>query len=123
MRAAAHRFAEVGAEVVIAEINQTRGEAVAQELQNKCGKGRFIQTNVASASECQALVQQTIEAYGHIDTLVNNAGVIFGGDWPVATQATDYPRWVETLEWAVSGSSESEMRMLFHDNAVDFYRL
>lgn len=49
--------------------------------------------------------------------------VIYGGDWPVAYQATEYPRWVETLEWAVSGCTETEMRLLFHDNAIAFYRL
>jgi L-fuconolactonase len=49
--------------------------------------------------------------------------VMFGGDWPVATQATEYPRWVETLEWAVKGCTEAELRQLFHDNAGSFYRL
>ena len=49
--------------------------------------------------------------------------VMYGGDWPVAYQATEYPRWVETLAWAVSGCSEDELKKLFHDNAVDFYRL
>lgn len=49
--------------------------------------------------------------------------VMYGGDWPVAYQATEYPRWVETLQWAVSGCSENEARALFHDNAVAFYRL
>lgn len=49
--------------------------------------------------------------------------VVYGGDWPVSYQATDYPRWVETLVWAVSGASEAERRKLFHDNAVAFYRL
>lgn len=49
--------------------------------------------------------------------------VVYGGDWPVAYQATDYPRWVETLTWAVSGASEAQRRKLFHDNAVTFYRL
>ena len=49
--------------------------------------------------------------------------VIYGGDWPVATQATDYPRWVETLHWAISGASNSETRQLFHDNAIVFYSL
>lgn len=49
--------------------------------------------------------------------------VIYGGDWPVAYQAAEYPRWVETLAWAVSGASEAERRKLFHDNAVAFYRL
>jgi L-fuconolactonase len=49
--------------------------------------------------------------------------VIFGGDWPVAYQATTYPWWVETLEWAVSDASAVDKRKLFHDNAVTFYRL
>lgn len=49
--------------------------------------------------------------------------VLFGGDWPVATQATTYPRWVETLDWAVADASPAERRQLFHDNAIAFYRL
>ena len=49
--------------------------------------------------------------------------VIYGGDWPVATLATDYPRWVETVEWAVAGCSDDELRKLFRDNAIRFYRL
>lgn len=49
--------------------------------------------------------------------------VMYGGDWPVVCLATEYPRWVETLRWAVEGCSPSERRKLFHDNAVIFYRL
>ncbi|MCZ6636016.1 MAG: amidohydrolase family protein [bacterium] len=49
--------------------------------------------------------------------------VIFGGDWPVVYQACEYPVWVETLEEAVSGCSEAELRKLFYDNAMAFYRL
>lgn len=62
----------------------------------------------------------------YIDHVIDSFGfdrVIYGGDWPVATQATTYPRWVETLEWAVQGASAAELRKLFHDNAIDFYRL
>lgn len=62
----------------------------------------------------------------YIDHIVDSFGfdrVVYGGDWPVAYQATDYPRWVETLEWAVQGCSDAELHQLFHDNAVAFYRL
>ena len=62
----------------------------------------------------------------YIDHVIHAFGferVIYGGDWPVAYQATDYPRWVETLTWAVSGCSDRELRQLFHDNAIAFYRL
>jgi L-fuconolactonase len=49
--------------------------------------------------------------------------VMYGGDWPVAYQAAEYPRWVATLEAALSGCSEAELRQVFHDNAQAFYRL
>jgi L-fuconolactonase len=62
----------------------------------------------------------------YIDHVIDTFGfdrVMYGGDWPVATQATTYPRWVETLEWAVQGCSTAELHKLFHDNAIAFYRL
>lgn len=49
--------------------------------------------------------------------------VMYGGDWPVASQAIDYPRWVDVLFRAVEGCSNSELRKLFYDNAITFYRL
>lgn len=62
----------------------------------------------------------------YIDHVISCFGfdrVLYGGDWPVAYQATEYPRWVETLTWAVQGCSEQEVRQLFYENAVKFYRL
>lgn len=49
--------------------------------------------------------------------------VMFGGDWPVAAQATDYPRWVDTLDAAVAGASVDEVRKLYVTNAERFYRI
>lgn len=49
--------------------------------------------------------------------------VIYGSDWPVSTLASDYKRWVHTLQVAVAGCSDDEMKKLFHDNAEKFYRL
>ncbi len=47
--------------------------------------------------------------------------VMFGGDWPVCTQAATYRQWVEALQVIVKGRPEEEQRKLFHDNAVRFY--
>lgn len=49
--------------------------------------------------------------------------VIFGGDWPVSTQATDYPRWVATLDDALQGASPDELHKLYVRNAEAFYRV
>jgi len=49
--------------------------------------------------------------------------VIFGGDWPVSTQATDYPRWVATVDDALKGCSPDELHKLYVRNAEAFYRV
>ena len=59
----------------------------------------------------------------HVITCFGFDRVIYGSDWPVSTQATDYPRWVRTLQKAVSGCTPEELQNLFRDNAIRFYRL
>jgi L-fuconolactonase len=49
--------------------------------------------------------------------------VMFGGDWPVVTLAGTLDRWMALLWSEVQGCSEHERRQLFHDNAIEFYRL
>jgi L-fuconolactonase len=49
--------------------------------------------------------------------------LIYGGDWPVCTQATTLPRWVATLDWALSGISADEQERLYRTNAKAFYRI
>lgn len=61
-------------------------------------------------------IDHAIEAFGF-------DRVMFGGDWPVATLAVDYPQWVAIVEDAVSGCSADEVANLFRDNARRFYRL
>lgn len=61
-------------------------------------------------------IQAAAEAFGP-DRLV------FGGDWPVSTQAIAYPDWVAVIEWALDGATRTDLRKLFRDNAAAFYRL
>ena len=67
-----------------------------------------------------------IDLKPYIDHVIGCFGfdrVVYGGDWPVSTQAIGYPQWVETLAWVVDRRSEDEMRKLFRENAIRFYRL
>lgn len=62
----------------------------------------------------------------YIDHVVECFGferVMFGGDWPVSTQATDFPRWVTTVDEAITGSSKADLHRLYVSNAEDFYRV
>jgi predicted TIM-barrel fold metal-dependent hydrolase len=49
--------------------------------------------------------------------------VLFGGDWPVCTLTGTWRRWLEALETIVASRSSEFRRRLFHDNAVQFYKL
>ena len=70
-------FAEASAEVVVADINEQQGALVTADLQRRYGKGRFVKTDVSKAEDCKRLIDDTLAAFGKIDTLVNNAGVNF----------------------------------------------
>ena len=49
--------------------------------------------------------------------------LFFGGDWPVASQATEYPRWVDTLDEILKGCSPDELHKVYVRNAEAFYRV
>ncbi len=62
----------------------------------------------------------------YIDEVIRRFGwdrILFGGDWPVAVQASTYARWVETLRQTDANASSANQQKLFHDNAIAFYRL
>ncbi len=71
-KATACRFAEGGATVVIWDVDQEAGEAVARSLGPQA---RYDQVDVASRSAVQASAEDVAARYGRIDVLVNNAGV------------------------------------------------
>ena len=75
-RACAKRFAEDGARVVLADINEDAGEAVAEELREAGGEVRFVGCDVAERLDVRNLMATTREAYGRFDVLINSAAVL-----------------------------------------------
>lgn len=67
------KFIEEGAEVVIADINEKRGEKL--EKETKLGKVKFILTNVSKKQEVKRMVEETISLFNKIDVLINCAGI------------------------------------------------
>jgi L-fuconolactonase len=49
--------------------------------------------------------------------------VAFGGDWPVMENATRYPDWVAVVDRVTAGVAETDLRKLYRDNAIAFYRM
>ena len=49
--------------------------------------------------------------------------VVFGGDWPVMELATRYADWVAMLDRVTAGASSADLRKLYRDTAIAWYRL
>jgi NAD(P)-dependent dehydrogenase (short-subunit alcohol dehydrogenase family) len=76
-RGIAERYAREGASVVIAEVDANSGTSTAKAITKAGGDAVFIQTDVSAESQVKAVVEQTINRYGRIDVLCNNAAVLF----------------------------------------------
>jgi NAD(P)-dependent dehydrogenase (short-subunit alcohol dehydrogenase family) len=74
-RALSHGLAGAGATVVVADRNFTGAEAVAAELAGAGHRALAVRVDIAERPSCEALVAQTVEAFGRVDILVNNAGI------------------------------------------------
>ncbi|HEY0757054.1 MAG TPA: glucose 1-dehydrogenase [Ktedonobacteraceae bacterium] len=80
---AAEIFAREGACVVIADIADEAGEAAAAQICSTGGQAIFVRANVAREADVKQLIATTIEEFGHIDVLYNNAGIMPDDDGSV----------------------------------------
>jgi len=68
--ATSRRFAEEGAKVVVVDLDDDKGAAVAAEL-----GGLYVRCDVTDPEQVDAMVARTVEAYGSVDIAFNNAGI------------------------------------------------
>lgn len=78
--AIARRFAGDGAKVVVADIDDSRGGKAVEEL-NDLGEASYVHCNVGERLDVRNLVASTLERYGDIDVLMNNAGIVHGANF------------------------------------------
>jgi glucose 1-dehydrogenase len=79
--ACARLFAEQGAKVVIADINEAGASALADEIVKAGGAAISRRTDVAVGSDCAALIDRAVAQFERIDIFVNNAGVVHGAEF------------------------------------------
>jgi NAD(P)-dependent dehydrogenase (short-subunit alcohol dehydrogenase family) len=76
-RGVARTFAREGAAVTVAEINPETGAMVAKEIESELGgRATFVPTDVLHRDQVDAMVATTLDTYGRVDVLVNNAYVV-----------------------------------------------
>jgi 3-oxoacyl-[acyl-carrier protein] reductase len=77
-RAYALRFNDEGAKVVIADIILENAQKVAEEIKAKGGDALALHTDVSSETSTIEMAKRTIEGFGRIDILMNNAAIYYG---------------------------------------------
>jgi len=98
--ATAERFAGEGAAVAITGRNAERGEKVVEAIVANGGEALFMRSDVRLAKDCRQAVEQTLERFGKIDVLFNNAGVFHPRTIPECTEE----EWDETIDSSLKGA-------------------
>ena len=73
-------FAREGAQVAAIDVNDADGEQTVQMILDEGGTALYVHADVSNASECEAMVSQAESAYGKLDVLFNNAGIMDSRD-------------------------------------------
>ncbi len=75
-RATALLFAREGATVAVVDLDESRAAAVARQIKDEGGQAIAVRCDVSQAAECRRAVQETVTAFGGLNILFNNAGII-----------------------------------------------
>ncbi|HUS69887.1 MAG TPA: SDR family oxidoreductase [Anaerolineae bacterium] len=95
-------FADEGAAVVVAARNVARLEETASEIRAKAGKVKVIPTDIADYEQVKRMVAGTVEEFGKLDILINNAAAYSYNNADVPDM--DLNVWQNTLEVNVTGT-------------------
>lgn len=90
-RASAIMFAKEGASVVVADLDREKGMETVSLIKKGGGEARFVPVDVSNAADVEKMVRVTVDAYGKLDVLVNNAGIYVQAN-VVETREDDWDR-------------------------------
>ena len=112
--ASARMLAREGATVVLTDLKNHEGEAVAAAITADGGRALFLHHDVGSEEDWKAVIQQTVAQFGRLDVLVNNAGVGVGA--PPEEQSLEQWRWLMriNLDGVFLGTKHAILAMKKH---------
>ena len=73
-------FAEEGAAVVAADVNDAGGEETAEMISSRGGRAVYVHADVSRGTDCEAMVREAEQTFGALHVLFNNAGIMHSDD-------------------------------------------
>ena len=98
---ASRLFASEGASVVLTDVADDAGEAVAAEIEAGGGQAMYVHSDASDEADAEAMVKAAVDRFGGLHVLYNNAGVMMSQDGSVTE--TDASIWDTTLDINVKG--------------------
>ncbi|MCX6067498.1 MAG: glucose 1-dehydrogenase [Chloroflexi bacterium] len=92
-RATALLFAEEGADVVLTGRRAELGKTVEAECRRRDGRALFVQADHTCSEDCARVVESALQAFGQINILFNNAGIVTKG----TAESTSEEDWAQTM--------------------------
>ncbi|ETT82868.1 SDR family oxidoreductase [Viridibacillus sp. FSL R5-0477] len=74
-RSTAIKFASKGDKVVVADFNEKGGQETVDMIKAENGEATFVKVDVSKFDQVEAMVEKTVELYGSLDVVFNNAGI------------------------------------------------
>lgn len=96
----ARTFGQNGAKVVIADVNEELGNQVIDKLKNEKIESLFVRADVSREDDVQALINQTVDHFGRLDLLVNNAAV----NIRKSAEDTSFEEWQKVIGVNLNGT-------------------
>jgi NAD(P)-dependent dehydrogenase (short-subunit alcohol dehydrogenase family) len=100
-RVAAELFASEGARVVVADVVEGDGKAAVDAIRDAGGDASFVKADVSDAADAEAMIRFTLDAYGGLHVLYNNAGILPPDD--AGTLATPETTWERVIAVNLKG--------------------
>lgn len=94
-------FAQQGTNLVIAARVPERGRQAVQQVSTSSGQALFVACDVRRPEDCQNAIRTTLDAFGRLDILFNNAGVLYVER---TVENTSDQEWADTLEVNLNGT-------------------
>ena len=98
---ASRLFASEGAAVVLTDVADVAGEAVAADIETAGGQALYVHSDVSDEADAEAMAKTAVDRFGGLHVLYNNAGVMMSQDGSVTE--TDASIWDATLDINVKG--------------------